>query len=138
MTLVVHRAEQDGFRAAFGKAYQENDLICPREDGSIWKPGRFSQQFEDLADKAGLNIRLHDLRHSHATQLLQAGVHPKVVSERLGHSSIAITMDLYSHVGMSLQAEAAGKVSDSLTAARAKRQGDPSRGRNCLAIDGGS
>lgn len=117
-----HKEEQDRQRAAFGKDYQENDLVCAREDGAIWKPGRFSQQFEDLAEKAKLGIRLHDLRHSHATQLLQAGVHPKVVSERLGHSSIAITMDLYSHVGMSLQADAASQVNDALTAARAKRK----------------
>lgn len=120
--LQAHREAQNRYRAAFGGDYQENDLVCAREDGSLWKPSRFSQQFEDLAVKANLDIRLHDLRHSHATQLLRDGVHPKVVSERLGHSSIAITMDLYSHVGMSLQAEAASKVHEGLTAARAKRK----------------
>ena len=55
-------------------------------------------------------IRFHDLRHTHATLALQAGVHPKVVSERLGHSSIAVTMDRYSHVMPSMEAEAAEKV----------------------------
>jgi integrase len=54
--------------------------------------------------------RLHDLRHTHATQLLKAGVHPKVVSERLGHASIGITLDTYSHVMPGMQEEAAEKI----------------------------
>ncbi|QQS42547.1 MAG: tyrosine-type recombinase/integrase [Acidobacteriota bacterium] len=59
--------------------------------------------------RAGLrtSLRLYDLRHSHATLLSKAGVHPKIVSERLGHSSIALTLDTYSHVLPSMQAEAA-------------------------------
>lgn len=52
-------------------------------------------------------IRFHDLRHSHATMLLSAGIHPTVVSERLGHSGIGITLDTYSHVMPSLQRDAA-------------------------------
>jgi integrase len=55
-------------------------------------------------------MRLHDLRHSHATHLLASGVHPKVAQERLGHSSVAITLDLYSHVLPGMQAEAADRV----------------------------
>jgi integrase len=55
-------------------------------------------------------IRLHDLRHSHATLALLAGVHPKVVSERLGHASIGITLDTYSHAIPALQEDAAAKV----------------------------
>ncbi len=53
------------------------------------------------------HVRLHDLRHTHATLLLLAGVHPKIVSERLGHASIAITLDIYSHVLPGMQEEAA-------------------------------
>jgi integrase len=53
-------------------------------------------------------IRLHDLRHTHATLMLQAGVHPKIVSERLGHAKVSITMDVYSHAVPSMQREAAG------------------------------
>jgi integrase len=55
-------------------------------------------------------IRLHDLRHTHATLALQAGVHPKVVQERLGHSTIAITLDIYSHVIPAMQEEAAALI----------------------------
>ena len=55
-------------------------------------------------------IRLHDLRHSHATLALQAGVHPKVVQERLGHANIGITLDTYSHVTPAMQSDAAERV----------------------------
>ena len=54
-------------------------------------------------------IRIHDLRHTHATLMLKAGVHPKVVSERLGHANIGITLDIYSHVLPGLQEAAAEK-----------------------------
>jgi len=59
-------------------------------------------------------VRFHDLRHSHATVLLTAGVHPKVAQERLGHSSISVTLDLYSHIVGSLQDEAALRVDDAI------------------------
>ncbi|UWF60986.1 site-specific integrase [Brucella sp. 2716] len=63
-------------------------------------------------------IRFHDLRHSHATQLLAAGVHPKIASERLGHSTIGITLDLYSHVMPGMQANAAEQVDAAIKAAK--------------------
>jgi len=56
------------------------------------------------------NVRFHDLRHGHASHLLREGVHPKVVSERLGHATVAITLDRYSHVLPGLQDEAAMKI----------------------------
>jgi site-specific recombinase XerD len=55
-------------------------------------------------------IRLHDLRHSHATHLLAAGIHPKIAQERLGYSSVAVTIDLYSHVIPGMQAEAVNRI----------------------------
>jgi len=55
-------------------------------------------------------IRLHDLRHTHATLALQAGVHPKVVQERLGHATISITLDVYSHAIPAMQEDAAGRI----------------------------
>ena len=69
-----------------------------------------SRSFGKMIKNAGLpHIRLHDLRHTHATMMLEAGVHPKVVSERLGHASIGITLDTYSHVLPGLQEAAAEK-----------------------------
>ena len=55
-------------------------------------------------------VRFHDLRHSHATQLLLSGVHPKIVQERLGHSTITVTLDLYSHVSETMQEDAAARL----------------------------
>jgi integrase len=72
--------------------------------------------------RQGLPIRLHGLRHSHATQLLAQGVHPKITQERLGHSSISITLDLYSHVLPGMQEDAAAKVDAALQAAMNKRE----------------
>jgi integrase len=66
-------------------------------------------------------IRFHDLRHAHATHLLASGVHPKVASERPGHSEVAITLDLYSHVMPGMQEDAAAKVDAALRAMVAKR-----------------
>jgi integrase len=87
-------------------------------DHEIWaKPGsdshrlRFSRWFEQHARRAGLpKIRLHDLRHSYASAALAAGVPAKVVSERLGHATVAVTMDIYSHVLPGLDREAADTV----------------------------
>jgi integrase len=76
------------------------------------------QEFKPLLKRAKLpDIRFHDLRHTSATLLMSAGVHPKVVQERLGHSQIAVTMDIYSHVLPTMQREAASKLNTILTAA---------------------
>ncbi|WP_246764797.1 site-specific integrase [Ensifer sp. PDNC004] len=66
-------------------------------------------------------IRFHDLRHTHETQLLAAGVHPKIASERLGHSTIGITLDLYSHVMPGMQANAAAQIDDMISRAAVEK-----------------
>jgi integrase len=74
------------------------------------------RSFEPLLTKAGLpRIRFHDLRHSVATLLLSQGIHPKIVSERLGHSRVSITLDLYSHVTPTMQQQAAETLDRILT-----------------------
>ena len=79
-------------------------------DGRPIHPLRFSRWFEH-ARRAGLpKIRLHDLRHSYASAALDAGLPAKVISERLGHATIAVTMDIYSHVLPGLDREAADRV----------------------------
>ncbi len=71
----------------------------------------FSQQFDRMVARSPLpRIRLHDLRHSYATISLKAGVHPKVVSERLGHATVAFTLDRYSHAVPGMQEDAAEKI----------------------------
>jgi integrase len=82
-------------------------LVCGREDGKPKYPNSLTHKFMYFVSRAGLpKVRFHDLRHSHATQLLASGVHPKIVQERLGHSTIAVTMDLYSHVSETMQSDA--------------------------------
>ncbi|WP_422444285.1 tyrosine-type recombinase/integrase [Thermoanaerobacterium sp. DL9XJH110] len=99
-----------------GQEYKDNNLVCCWDDGTPFYPDYLSQGFKKLLKKLNLpdNVRFHDLRHTHATLLLQQGVHPKVVQERLGHSSVSITLDTYSHVLPTLQKEAANKIDDLL------------------------
>lgn len=106
-----HRKAQAEERQVFGETYDDNDLVFCREDGSpIW-PRSLTRRFACLIEEADVpKIRLHDLRHTHATLALQAGVHPKVVQERLGHATISITLGVYSHAIPALQEEAASKV----------------------------
>ena len=109
--LREHRAKQLEQRLAVGPRWQDSGLVFTWPDGRPIHPERFTRWFEQHARAAGLpKIRLHDVRHSYATAALAAGVPAKVVSERLGHANIAITMDTYSHVLPGLDAEAAGTV----------------------------
>ena len=110
-----HRTEQAAERLKLGPAYEDNELVCPCPDGRPWVPGSFSAGFIAFCRRRGFErLRFHDLRHGHATQLLQEGIHPKVVSERLGHSTIGITLDTYSHVMPGIQEEAAQRLDDLL------------------------
>ncbi len=118
--LKSHKATQAQDRLALGPAYEDHGLVCPRIDGSPWPPDAFSTAFADLIRKSDLpHVRFHDLRHSHATQLLRQGVHPKVVSERLGHSNIGITLDTYSHVLPGMQEQASALVDAAMRSAMA-------------------
>jgi hypothetical protein len=106
-----HRRRQLEQRLAVGPRWQDSDLVFTWPDGRPIHPQRFSNWFEQHTRAAGLpRIRLHDVRHSYATAALAAGIPAKVVSERLGHATIAITMDTYSHVLPGLDELAAGTV----------------------------
>ena len=96
-----------------GVRADESGLVFARADGNPIHPDYFSQVFERLIAKMDLpRIRLHDLRHTHGTLLIKAGVPVKVVSERLGHSSVAFTMQVYQHVLPGMQADAAAAFGD--------------------------
>ena len=114
--LRLHRSRQLTERLALGAAYEEGDLVVCLGDGRPLHPKTFSYYFGRWVRKLSLpRIRLHDLRHTHATLALRAGVHPRVVQERLGHANVSITLDTYSHVDMEMQAMAAARVSALLT-----------------------
>ncbi len=96
-----------------GQALSDDDLLFSRYDGKPLLPNSVSHAWKKLARRTGLEgIRLHDARHTHASLLLKQGVHPKIVQERLGHSSIQITLDTYSHLVPGLQQAAANRFDD--------------------------
>ena len=112
-------SSQAAEQLALGPAYDDHGLVFAREDGMPLWPRSFSRNFARHARAAGLPvIRLHDLRHTWATLALGQGVHPKVVQERLGHASIAITLDVYSHAVPAMQDDAAERVAALFGAAR--------------------
>lgn len=114
--LGAHRRRQDDERREWGADYHDRDLVVCKENGEPIHPHTFSQSFERLVKNAGLRpIRLHDLRHTHATLALKAGVPVKVISERLGHESPAFTLKQYAHVIPGMQAEAAAQVARLVT-----------------------
>jgi len=123
--LKRHRAGQAAERLSLGAGYRDLDLVLAQWDGSPWKPESISTLFRAVVRRAGLgHVRFHDLRHSHATQLLRLGVPAKVVSERLGHATIGITLDTYTHVLPGMQEDAAKKVDLALRAAIAATADD--------------
>ena len=106
----VYRADQELLRIQLGISLYADDFVFIRPDGSPVNPSAVTLAFRRIIKRAGLkDIRIHDLRHTHATLMLMAGVHPKVVSERLGHANIGITLDIYSHVLPGMQEAAAEK-----------------------------
>jgi integrase len=112
--LREHRAEQLRTRLSMGGAFVEGGWVFCQPDGSPLHPTRFQRVFHRRALAAGLpKIRLHDLRHTWATLALRAGINPKIVQERIGHASVAITLDLYTHLDRA-QHDAAARAVTSL------------------------
>jgi len=101
-------------------------LVCARADGLPLQPQSLTHQFTRLISRVKElpHVRFHDLRHSHATQLLLAGVHPKIAQERLGHATITTTLDLYSHVTETMQSDAAERL-DAMFRGAINRQSSP-------------
>ena len=110
--LRAHRQRQREERLAAGEAWDgSGDLAFRNELGGMIHPDGFSRDFDRIVRSLDVpRIRLHDLRHTYATLALKAGVHLKVVSERLGHATVGVTLDLYSHVVPSIAREAADVV----------------------------
>ncbi len=106
--LLRQREDQTRRREASGDGWREHGVVVDQGDGAPLNPGTLSAGWVKFLRTSGLpHVRFHDLRHAHATLMLLKGVHPKIVSERLGHASVGITLDTYSHVLPSMQTEAA-------------------------------
>ncbi len=117
--LKRHKLAQAEEQLKVGIRPGDESFVVAQIDGNPLKPVSLTHEWTRLLAKTDLpRIRFHDLRHSHATQLLAAGVHPKIASERLGHSTIGITLDLYSHVMPGMQANAAEQVDAAIKAAK--------------------
>lgn len=116
--LKAHRVRQAEEQLRLGIRPDADSFVVAQVDGSPIQPRSLTHEWVRVLGKTKLpRIRFHDLRHTHASQMLSAGIHPKVASERLGHSTIGITLDLYSHVMPGMQADAAEQVDAALQAA---------------------
>lgn len=116
------RKQQATERLAAGPLWRETGLVCTAEDGNPLDPDRVTKAFSKTVKTLGLPaITFHDLRHTHATLLFKQGTHPKLVQERLGHSQVGITLDLYSHAVPGLGKEVALTIDRIFRAAHAEQ-----------------
>ena len=112
------RVTQAETRLKLGGLWEDQGFVFTLETGRPIDPDEVTNEFRDLVRNNSLpHLTFHGLRHAHATLLLSSGIQPKVISERLGHSNISITMDIYSHVLPSLQREAADTIDRLLASA---------------------
>ncbi|WP_209125452.1 tyrosine-type recombinase/integrase [Alkalihalobacillus sp. BA299] len=108
--LKQHKKEQNEQKILLGPAYEDYNLVACIETGKPIDARNLIRYYKRMIKESGVpDIRFHDLRHTHATIMLQLGEHPKVVSERLGHSKTNVTLDIYSHVVPDMQKSAADK-----------------------------
>ena len=105
--LGEYRLEREQLYHQLGKTITLDDLVFSNVEGKPIDPGVLSHSFAKIVKRAGLeNVRFHDLRHTFASLMLLRGAKPKVISEALGHASVAFTMDVYSHIIEGMQSEA--------------------------------
>ncbi|NRG46007.1 tyrosine-type recombinase/integrase [Bacillus sp. CRN 9] len=115
MALKHQRKKNMADKLAYGNTYSNHDLVICTRKGKPINPRNLLRTFNNLISKANLSqIRFHDLRHTHASLLLQQGENIRLISERLGHSSVKITLDTYSHVLPNMQQEASNRLADKL------------------------
>ncbi|HIF43894.1 MAG TPA: site-specific integrase [Dehalococcoidia bacterium] len=115
LILKEHRANHEQAIDLLGIPISEANLVFGHPDGSPRAPSTVTQQFKRTARKASLpEVRLHDLRHTHASLMLQQGTDIKTISTRLGHSSVAFTMDTYAHLLLGMQKAAMERFEEAL------------------------
>lgn len=123
LTLKEHKENYEAIQSMLGIPLKDDDMIFSTLESKPLRPNTVTRAWTLLAARAGVKvIRLHDARHTHASIMLKQGIHPKIVQERLGHSSIAMTLDTYSHVAPGLQQAAAESFDKTLNP---KRENEP-------------
>jgi len=116
--LREHKAAQAQERLVLGLGRAHEDYVFTDLEGGPGRPRNLTKEFTRIIERTGVRrVSFHSLRHTHASQLLKDGVHVKVVSERLGHSSISITLDIYAHTIPNMQADAAARIDAALAGA---------------------
>ncbi len=114
--LSSHHDKQTQLCSKLDIPLTDQSLVFSQYDGKPLRPNTISRAWFILAQRSNVKIiRLHDARHTHASLMLKQGIHPKIVQERLGHSTIAVTLDTYSHVMPGLQQAAAKRFDDAFT-----------------------
>ena len=120
--LKRHRARQLEHRLTLGEAWQDHNLVTTSPLGTPVAPASARKTWHSLRRRLGLaTVRLHDLRHTYASLLMAAGVSPRVVQERLGHSSVTMTLGTYSHTTPALHADATLRLEQLLRAAECQQ-----------------
>lgn len=115
--MKAHRKRQAERQLALGPAWEDTGRVFTREDGSVLHPDKLSKRFDVWVRRSGLpRITFHGLRHTWATMAMEKGIHTKVVSDRLGHANISVTLDIYSKVRPAMDAHAAELVAADLFA----------------------
>jgi integrase len=118
-----HRISQDKNKELFGSDYPNLDLVCPLPDGNPWPPDRFTDDYIAFTRRVvARDIRFHDLRHTHASELLRRGTPIKTVSQRLGHANPTVTLNVYAHMMSGDDENAAQLVEDLLQKQFAKKE----------------
>jgi len=123
VVLRTHRANCEAMAAGFRRTIDARELVFASADGRPLLPDTLTHVFEQLVKNTGVTpVRLHDLRHLHASLLLSSGVHPKVVQSRLGHASITTTLNVYSHVTPGLEEAAAKRFDEAVKVVSGRTQ----------------
>lgn len=111
--LRTYVAMLDEERTAFGADYPDHGMLMCFEDGRCLHPDTITRRFNRLVDRAGVpRIRLHDVRHTYATLAMDSGIDPKIVSDRVGHSNMAVTLQIYTHRSSGRDREAAEQLGE--------------------------
>ena len=120
--LREHEANQEFNRMLLGKPLLSNELVSSDPDGSPLQPDSITKAFTRIARSSGLHgVRFHDLRHTRAALALRRGIHPRIVSKRFGHSSVAITLDTYSHIISGMQEDMMALLDEVLPLGKSKK-----------------
>jgi integrase len=120
--LRKHRLAQAQELLRLGVRLTDDTYVVAQADGQPLQPNSLTHAVRLFMKERAGKVRLHGLRHSHASHMLASNVHPKIVQERFGHSSISVTMDIYSHLMPNMQADAVARVDDVLQNAMLRRK----------------